>query len=149
MRGEADAAAEALGRAAALLPAEGIESHWHVYPDHVAIWHALGQAELAAGRSQEALGWLRQAVTSGAEHLESPIPYVRSLYLLGRIHRQRGEEEEAQRQFQRFLALWLEGDLDRAQIAEALTYAAKSSDPGAQSPPVWSSGEGFSPTSHR
>ena len=121
LRGDPEGALEPLQRAAALLPPEGIESHWHVYPDHVAIWHALGEAELGAGRPQQALGWLRRAVSSGAEHVESPLPYVRSHYLLGRALRQLGDESEARRHLEHFAELWRDGDLDRAQVAESLS----------------------------
>ncbi len=120
--GDAEGAVIALKRAESLLPPQGVEVHWHVFPDHVPIWYALGSAELAAGRLDEALGWLRNAVTSGAEHLESPVPYVRSFYFLGRIHQQRGEAAEARRYFERFLELWQDGDLDRERLQEARAY---------------------------
>ncbi|MCP4656703.1 MAG: protein kinase [bacterium] len=119
-RGDAEVAVRALRRAESLLPPEGVEVHWHVYPDHVRIWYALGEAEIAAGRPEEALRWFRQAVTSGAEHLESPVPYVRSFYFLGRLHQERGEAAEARRNFARFLELWQGGDLDRDRVGEAL-----------------------------
>jgi eukaryotic-like serine/threonine-protein kinase len=119
-RGEPATAVETLGRAAALLPAKGVEFHWHIYPDHVPIWVALGEAELAAGRPARALSWFERAATSGSEHLEQPVPYVRSFYFLGRIHEQRGETEEARRSFARFRAFWAAGDLDRERLTEAL-----------------------------
>ncbi len=118
-RGDLAAAVRALRDAESLLPPEGIEAHWHVYPVHVAIWSALGEAELAAGRPEAARGWFEKAVTSGAEHLESPVPYVRSFYFLGRIHRQLGDAAAADRYFERFLELWQGGDLDRRRLAEA------------------------------
>ncbi len=119
-RGDTEAAVRALRRAEALLPPEGVEFHWHVYPDHVPIWYGLGEAELAAGRPDEARRWFQIAVTSGAEHLESPVPYVRSFYFLGRIYWQRGETTEARRYFERFIELWQGGDLDRERLEEAL-----------------------------
>ncbi len=126
-RGDAEAAVRALGQAESLLPPEGVEFHWHVYPVHVQIWSALGEAELAAGRPRPARGWFERAVTSGAERLESPIPYVRSLYHLGRIHRQAGEAAEARRTFERFLDLWRQGDLDRPRVEEAIEALQSSS----------------------
>ena len=115
-RGEAATAVEALGRAAALLPPKGVEVHWHVYPDHVPIWTALGEAELAAGRPERALAWFQRAAASGSEHLEQPVPYVRSFYFLGSIRQQRGETDEARRSFARFRAFWAAGDLDRDRM---------------------------------
>ncbi|HVF58804.1 MAG TPA: protein kinase [Thermoanaerobaculia bacterium] len=125
-RGEAATAVEALNRAAALLPPKGVEVHWHVYPDHVPIWTALGEAERAAGRPERALAWFQRAAASGSEHLEQPVPYVRSFYFLGRIREQRGETEEARRSFARFRAFWAAGDLDRDRMA-ALPAAVRPS----------------------
>ena len=130
-RGEAATAVEALGRAAALLPPKGVEVHWHVYPDHVPIWTALGEAELAAGRPERALDWFQRAAASGSEHLEQPVPYVRSFYFLGRIRQQRGETEEARRSFARFRAFWAAGDLDRNRMA-AVPAAVRQPAPGAE-----------------
>ncbi len=58
-RGEASRAVEKLTRAASLLPARGVEFQWHVYPSHVPIWVALGEALLADGRPVEALAVVR------------------------------------------------------------------------------------------
>ncbi len=121
-RGDGEGAVASLEAAESLLPPKGVEFHWHVYPDHVAIWFSLGEAELAAGHPEEALRWFRRAIISGAEHLESPIPYVRSFYYLGRLHHQLGETSEAHRYFERFVELWRSGDLDRPRLEEALAY---------------------------
>ncbi len=123
-RGDAEAAVEALSRAAALLPAKGVEFSWHVYPDHVPIWSALGEAELEAGRDDDALHWFEQASASGSEHLEQPLPYVRSFYFLGHIQRRRGDADEARRSFERFLGYWGGGDLDRQRIERGLVPAS-------------------------
>ncbi len=120
-RGDARAAIKALVLAESLLPPEGIEIHWHVYPEHVPIWYALGRAELAAGRSQEALRWFEQ-VASSSEHVEQPVPYVRSFYHLGRIHQDAGEADEARQSFERFLRHWRESDIDGEWVAAALAY---------------------------
>jgi eukaryotic-like serine/threonine-protein kinase len=84
-RGDAAGAAAALQRAAALLPPHGVEIHWHVQPDHVPIWYALGQAERAAGHPERALEWFRKAAVSGAEHIEFPVAYLRSRAAMGSI----------------------------------------------------------------
>lgn len=118
-QGDAKGAVEALTRAESLLPPRGIEIHWHVYPDHVPIWFALGMAELAAGNDQLALRWFEQAA-SASEHIEQPVPYVRSFYYLGRIHQRGGQTAEARRSFERFLHHWQGGDIDRERLAEVL-----------------------------
>jgi tetratricopeptide (TPR) repeat protein len=124
-RGNPAGAVKALGRAASLLPPRGVEIHSHVQPDHVPIWFALGQAELASGHREQARRWFEKVAASGAEHIESPVAYVRSFYFLGRIHQQRGETGEARRRFTRFLAFWQGGDLDRPRIAEALASSGR------------------------
>jgi tetratricopeptide (TPR) repeat protein len=83
-RGHADSAAASLRKAASLLPPQGIEIHRHVQPDHVPVWYDLGRAELAAGRPAEARKWLRKVVTSGAEHIEFPMPFLRAAEILRR-----------------------------------------------------------------
>jgi serine/threonine protein kinase/tetratricopeptide (TPR) repeat protein len=77
-RGDADGAVTSLQKAAALLPPRGVEIHWHVQPDHVPIWYALGQAEQAAGHPERAQEWFQKAAASGAEHIEFPLAYLRS-----------------------------------------------------------------------
>ncbi len=118
-RGDAAGGLAALRRAEALLPPQGVEVHWHVYPRHVSIWVALGRAELGAGRIAEAARWLERAATCGAERLESPVAYVRGLFLLGECHRRLGREAEARRWLGRFLEHWRHGDLDRAWVESA------------------------------
>ncbi|MCP3963259.1 MAG: protein kinase [bacterium] len=126
--GDTRAAIEALTHAEQLLPPRGVEFHWHVYPRHVPIWYALGRAELEAGRLDRAEQWFRKVTTSGSEHLEQPVPFVRSHYFLGHIQSQRGEQEPAKANYRRFLDYWLAGDLDRRFVDEAL---AASGSPGA------------------
>ena len=117
-RGDTPRALAALDRAAALLPPRGIEFHPHTLPDHVPIWSALGRAQLAAGDSAAAIEWFGKVATTGAERIEFPVRYVRSLYFLAQLHQQLGELEEAHHYGSRFLAYWRRGDLDREQVAE-------------------------------
>jgi serine/threonine protein kinase len=84
-RGNPEAAAVALRRAASLLPPRGVEIHQYVQPDHVPVWVDLGRAELAAGRPELARRWLEQAAASGAEHIEFPVAYTRGAELLKRL----------------------------------------------------------------
>ncbi|MCP4662655.1 MAG: tetratricopeptide repeat protein, partial [bacterium] len=112
-RGDTGTALEALRQAQGLLAPRGVEIHWYTMPDHVPIWSALGEAELTAGNPEAALAWFRKVAESGAEHIEFPVPWVRSFYFLGRIHLQRGETDAARRSFERFLGFWRDADLDR------------------------------------
>ncbi len=121
-RGDLEAALTALERAAALLPAAGIEFSWHVFPAHVPIWTDLGEAELAAGRPRAARGWLARATASGSEHLEQPVAYVKSIYLEALAYRRLGEQAEAEQRFERFLGFWADGDLGDEWQAEARSH---------------------------
>ncbi len=125
-RGDAETGLAALERAAALLPARGIELHWHVFPTHVPIWTDLGEVALEAGRPREALGWLERAAASVSERPERPVAYVRGLYLKGLAHHRLGEMDEARHNWRRFLVLWADGDLHRDWVAEARARLAES-----------------------
>ncbi len=118
--GDSKAALESLSRAEAMLPPHGIEFHWFIYPQHVPIWYALGRAALADGDPAAARGWFERVADSGAEHLEEPVPFVRSLFLLAQTDQQQGELAAARRAFERFLVLWNDGDLDRQQVELSL-----------------------------
>ena len=61
-----------------------------------------------AGASYERLCW--------------PIPYARALAQLGRLQAAEGREEQAAETFDRFLALWGEGDLAAADTLAAKTF---------------------------
>ena len=124
-RGDAEVALESLKQALELLPPRGVEFHPHIMPDHVPVWFALGEAELAAGNSLAALHWFYKVAESGAEHIEFPFHWVRSLYFLGHIHLQRGEIETARRRFERFLEFWRHADLDRDRVREAMEAVAQ------------------------
>jgi tetratricopeptide (TPR) repeat protein len=81
-RGQAGNAAASLRKAASLLPAGGLEIHWHLQPDHVPVWEDLGRAELAAGRPEQARRWFEKVAASGAERIEFPLAYRRGVAAL-------------------------------------------------------------------
>ena len=118
-RGDLDGAVEALKAAVALLPPEGVEFHFHVYPQHVPLWTDLGQVLIAAGRPAEGLPWLDHALNSGAEHLEQPIPFVRAHLLRARALEALDRENEAEQLAIAYLAHWASGDLDRDDVTWA------------------------------
>ncbi len=126
-RGETGRALRELTAAAALLPPRGFWFHWHVLPEHVPLWYALGEAELAAGRPRNAAEWFRKVTSSGTEHLGYPVLFVRSFYRLGKIHEALGDAQSAAEAYGRFHDYWRDGDLDREQVEEA-TAKSTSSD---------------------
>ena len=44
--------------------------------------------------------------------------YVRSFYHLGKLHFDRGREDDAEDAFEQFLEHWEDGEIDRDRIAE-------------------------------
>ena len=118
-RGDTDSALLNLRAAEELLPRNGIPTHWHTLPDHVPLWYALAQAEMEAGRPQLAAVWLERILQSQVEHVEFPIRYVRSFYLLAKIRQREGKSEQARQLYRRFVDFWGDGDVDRERVAEA------------------------------
>jgi tetratricopeptide (TPR) repeat protein len=106
-------AVEDLNKAASMLPPRS----WG--DEHAEIWFSLAEAYQEAGDQERAREWLVRLTESRSERFSAPIPYVRSLYLLGRIHEERGEIERAREYYKRFLGYWEDGDLDRERIADA------------------------------
>jgi serine/threonine protein kinase/tetratricopeptide (TPR) repeat protein len=109
---------------AALREAEQqLAAHADVYgPDrsfHAPVWFALGSALLASGDEEAALERFHRIAESCAERINWPLQYVRSLFFLGKIHAQRGDEEQARDYLQLFLDHWGDGEIDRNRVAEA------------------------------
>jgi DNA-binding winged helix-turn-helix (wHTH) protein/tetratricopeptide (TPR) repeat protein/TolB-like protein len=116
-RGDDAKAIEELEEAERLLPPRGGIAD--ETPQHVPVWYSLARINLDVGHTAEASRWLGKIVGSTTERLPWPIPYVRSLYLLGAIHEAREEMDEAALFYGRFYTLWKDGDLDRDWIAHA------------------------------
>ena len=120
-RGSADEALERLVLSAALLPPHGLYSvdRHRLLPDHAPVWFSLASALRAAGRDEEAGGWLEQIVHRRVESRNHPVRYGRALYQLAEIQDGLGHEDEALELYQRFVDLWGDGDLDRQHVAAA------------------------------
>jgi eukaryotic-like serine/threonine-protein kinase len=119
-RGDAATACRELATARSLLPARGLPWQRQRLPDHLAVWEASAAAERAAGHPEEAARWYAAIGASGVEHLEDPVRYVRSFYALAKLDEARGKADEAREAFRRFASFWRDGDLDRAEVREAL-----------------------------
>jgi len=117
-RGNAPEAIERLNTAAALLPARAAP-HPLDFNENATLWFDLASAYMANGDTEQAEKWFQRLADSTTEHINWPVPYVRSLFFLGRIHEQRGEMDQAREYYQRFMDLWGDGDLDREWIGEA------------------------------
>jgi serine/threonine protein kinase/tetratricopeptide (TPR) repeat protein len=117
-RRDAALATSELELAGDMLPQRGF---WRTAgsPDHAPIWFSLGSAHLLAGRDDNAATYFRRIVESSTERVNWPIPYVRSLYFLGKIEEKRGEREKAREYYRRFVEFWNDGDLDRERVEEA------------------------------
>jgi tetratricopeptide (TPR) repeat protein len=89
-------------------------------PPHVPIWYSLASAYLAAGDDVQAAEWFERIADSGGEHINWPILYIRSFYLLGKIHESQGDTAAARQYYRRFVDFWKDGDLDRERVKEAL-----------------------------
>ncbi len=112
-------AREELQRADAALPAQ--ISELPSLSLHVPVWYSRASCDLEAEDFAAAAGGFEAIVTSFSLHVDWPILYVRSFYLLGQIREKQGDVEGAARNYRRFVELWEEGDLDRrwVQVAES------------------------------
>jgi len=121
--GRTDAAVAGLAAAAAMLPPRGLSLAEHE-PDHVPLWASLAAACRAAGQPARAAEALRRVVDATEERVAFPVEYVRSLYLLGEIHRELGKPVMARGYYERFLDHWRDGDLERDWVARASAVVA-------------------------
>jgi serine/threonine protein kinase/Flp pilus assembly protein TadD len=110
-------AAEELERAVRMMsPRPSIEGN-----PHLRVWYSLGLARFEDGEEEQAVEWFQRAVDS-RPHTFDPIAYVRSLYYLGRIHEELGDDAQARHFYQRFLDFWEDGDMDRDKVEEAQEF---------------------------
>jgi tetratricopeptide (TPR) repeat protein len=85
------------------------------------VWYWRGMAHLAAGRHADAAAEFERVANGGFRRLHTPIEFVRSLYFLGQIAEKQGDRVKARDYYTRFVGYWKDGDLDRAQVQEAMT----------------------------
>ncbi len=112
VEGDAETAVRELEQARSMLPPGRSERH-------LPIWYSLASAYLAACDDAKATEWFQKIGESGFEHVQLPIPYVRSFYFLGKIHENQGEMDKAREYYRRFYEYWKDGDMDRERVEEA------------------------------
>jgi tetratricopeptide (TPR) repeat protein/predicted Ser/Thr protein kinase len=105
-------AIDELRQAEAMMPVHGFGVR-----NDLPTWFDLGTAFVAAGNDVEAAARFQLVVDN--KRWEFPLQFVRSLYLLGQIAERRGDREQARAYYQRFVGYWGDGDIDRAQVADA------------------------------
>ena len=74
---------------------------------------------LDAHDDPQAQSRFERIVTSGLLRAGDPLPFVRSLYLLGQIHERKGDRAKAAEYYRRFVQYWGDGDIDRERVADA------------------------------
>jgi tetratricopeptide (TPR) repeat protein len=116
LRGDARRAVATLSEAARLLPERGFCG------EHVPIWNALGRAYVAAGEAKPAEEWLERVADASYERLCWPVPYARSMVLLGRLQVTNGLQDDAAATYRRFLDLWEGADLAVPEQSEARRF---------------------------
>jgi tetratricopeptide (TPR) repeat protein len=114
-RGDHEAAARALEKAAVLTPLEGVKMD----ADAVEIRYALARTALAAGDVEKARKAFAEVVKAGPARVMAPVPYVRSLALLASLEEKAGRSADARRLYERYLGYWRDGQIDRAEVARA------------------------------
>jgi hypothetical protein len=64
-------------------------------------------------------------VETGFERLSDPVAFIRSHYRLGRLLDDRGDAAGARELYRTFVDSWGDGDMDRAEIADARARLAR------------------------
>jgi tetratricopeptide (TPR) repeat protein len=114
-RGDHEAAARALEKAAALAPVDEMKMDGEA----VEIRYALARTALEAGEVEKARKALIEVVEAGPARVMTPVPYVRSLALLGSLEEKAGRTADARRLYERYVGYWKDGQIDRAEVARA------------------------------
>jgi serine/threonine protein kinase/tetratricopeptide (TPR) repeat protein len=117
LRGDSALALVELRQAEAMLPPRSFPGP--ILTSHVPIWFSLATAHSEAGHDAEAARWFQRIADSADEHVEWPIPYVRSFYFLGKHYEALGDMTRARENYRRFVEFWKDGDLDRDRVEEA------------------------------
>ena len=63
---------------------------------------------------------------AGSRRVFNPVDFIRSLYLLGEIHENQGNSQQAREYYRRFLDHWADGDMDRDRVEHARRFVAAS-----------------------
>jgi tetratricopeptide (TPR) repeat protein len=79
----------------------------------------MARTYLALGRDADATRTLEALVTSGAERVDHPVLFTQSLYRLGLLKLESGQEEEGRRLLTRYLSQWGEADWEIGSVADA------------------------------
>jgi tetratricopeptide (TPR) repeat protein len=124
-QGELDAGVQVLEKSCAQLderkPSYSLGSNQKVH-----VRFLLASAYLQAKRTNLTTRELEDIVRDTRVLLSWPVPYVRSFFLLGMEYMRQGELSKAQKNFQRFLHHWKDGELDPDQVKEAARFLAGS-----------------------
>ena len=83
---------------------------------------ALGESLWELGDKDQAAKQFGDLVESRLARVSDPVQWLRAMHYLGRYHAQRGERDEAERYFRRFLEYWGEGEMDPERVQEARSY---------------------------
>ena len=126
-RGDTASARVLYEKAIAAQPPKGIMADTRV----AEINYDLARAALAGGRREQATRALRDVIDAGLGRLDLPLPYVRSLALLARLEDEAGRPQEARRLYERYLACWKGGQIDRDQVTGATRRLAALPAPAA------------------
>jgi len=108
-----------LQRAASTLEKHGLLSPLPILPIRFAHASALEEA----GSAADAEARFREITGASGSLAYWPIPYIRSLYRLGRLG---SDEEERQRSMKSFASFWTGGEMDRAAVRSACQFQSHS-----------------------
>ncbi|HSD29308.1 MAG TPA: tetratricopeptide repeat protein, partial [Vicinamibacteria bacterium] len=114
-RGDRARARELLTKAAELSRPDSMKME----PRPLQVQYTLARAALADGDDEKARAALTQVVETGPARIASPILYVRSLALLASLEEKAGHAAAARGLYERYLAHWKDGQIDRAEVARA------------------------------